>query len=34
MSNLVDINILDKNDLKILDNKIEVTYLQSCDITE
>lgn len=34
MSNLVDINILDKNDLKILNNKIEVTYLQSCDITE
>jgi hypothetical protein len=25
---------LDKNDLKTLNNKIEVTYLQSCDITE
>ena len=34
LADLVDINILDKNDLKILNNKIEVTYLQSCDITE
>jgi len=34
MTDLVDINILDKNDLKILNNKIEVTYSQSCDITE
>ena len=34
LADLVDINILDKNDLKILNNKIEVTYLQSCEITE
>ena len=34
MADLVNINILDKNDLKTLNNKIEVTYLQSCDITE
>ncbi len=34
LADLVDINILDKNDLKTLNNKIEVTYLQSCDITE
>ena len=34
MADLVDIHILDKNDLKILDNKIEVTYLQSCNVTE
>jgi hypothetical protein len=34
MADLVDINILDKNDLKTLNNKIEVTYLQSCNITE
>lgn len=34
MADLVNINILDKNDLEILNNKIEVTYLQSCDITE
>lgn len=34
MADLVDINILDKNDLKILNNKIEVTYLQSCNVTE
>ena len=31
---LLNIGILDKNDLKILNNKIEVTYLQSCDVTE
>ena len=34
LADLVDINILDKNDLKILNNKIEVTYQQSCNITE
>ena len=34
LADLVDINILDENDLKILNNKIEVTYQQSCDITE
>jgi hypothetical protein len=34
MADLVDIKILDENDLKTLNNKIEVTYLQSCDITE
>jgi hypothetical protein len=34
MADLVNINILDKNDLKILNNKIEVTYLQSCNVTE
>ena len=34
MADLVDINILDKNDLKTLNNKIEVTYLQSCNVTE
>ena len=34
LADLVDINILDKNDLKTLNNKIEVTYLQSCEITE
>ena len=34
MANLVDINILDKNDLKTLNNKIEVTYQQSCNVTE
>ncbi len=34
MADLVNINILDKDDLKTLNNKIEVTYQQSCDITE
>ena len=34
MADLVDIKILDENDLKTLNNKIEVTYSQSCDITE
>ncbi len=34
MTDLVNIHILDKNDLKILNNKIEVTYLQSCNVTE
>ena len=34
MADLVNINILDENDLKTLNNKIEVTYQQSCDITE
>ena len=34
MADLININILDKSDLKILNNKIEVTYQQSCDITE
>ncbi len=34
IADLININILDKDDLKILDNKIEVTYQQSCDITE
>lgn len=34
MTDLVAINILDKNDLKILNNKIEVTYQQSCNVTE
>ncbi len=34
MADLVNINILDKNDLKVLNNKIEVTYQQSCNVTE
>lgn len=34
MADLVDINILDKNDLKTLNNKIQVTYQQSCNVTE
>jgi len=34
MADLVNINILDKNDLKTLNNKIEVTYQQSCNVTE
>lgn len=34
MADLVNINILDKDDLKTLDNKIEVTYQQSCNVTE
>lgn len=34
MSDLIDINILDNSDLEILNKKIDVTYLQSCDVTE
>jgi len=34
LSDLVNIHILDEDDLKTLNNKIEVTYQQSCDITE
>lgn len=34
MADLVNIKILDENDLKTLNNKIEVTYQQSCDVTE
>ena len=34
MADLVNINILDKNDLKVMNNKIEVTYQQSCNVTE
>lgn len=34
MADLVNIHILDKNDLITLNNKIEVTYLQSCNVTE
>lgn len=34
LANLVNSNILDENDLKIMNNKIEVTYTQSCDFTE
>jgi hypothetical protein len=34
MADLVNIKILDEKDLETLNNKIEVTYSQSCDITE
>ena len=34
IANLVDIRILDENDLKIMNNKIKVTYQQNCQITE
>ena len=34
MADLVNIHILDQNDLNVLNNKIEVTYQQSCEITE
>ena len=34
LANLVEIHILDQSDLKTLNNKIEVTYQQSCNITE
>lgn len=34
MADLVNINILNKNDLNIMNNKIEVTYQQSCNVTE
>ena len=32
--NLVNDNILNRNDLEIMNNKINVTYTQSCDFTE
>lgn len=34
LADLVNINILDENDLKIMNNKIKVTYQQSCEVTE
>lgn len=34
MANLVNDNILNKNDLNILNNKIQVAYQQTCDFTE
>lgn len=34
MADLVGIGILDQNDLNTLNNKIEVNYLQSCNVTE
>ena len=34
MADLININILDKDDLMTLNNNIEVTYLQSCNVTE
>lgn len=34
LTSLINSNILNKNDLNILNNKIKVTYKQSCDFTE
>ena len=34
MADLVNINILDEDDLKVMNNKIKVNYQQNCEITE